>query len=136
MSARRASRRLALNAEINVVSLIDVILLLLLIFMVTAPMLAGGIDLQLPEANVSMVESPSEIVISIDKDGRVYVGDVEWSMDRLRNGIAALVRGRESVTLRADTQLNHGTWLKVVGVLRGAGITGLNVAGVPESVGR
>ena len=78
--ARRRRRELPLNAEINVVSLIDVMLLLLVIFMITAPMMQGGVDVALPKAEAKPLEPKSGLVVSVDRAGWVYVDETRMSL--------------------------------------------------------
>ena len=70
---RRRAGRLHVNAEINVVSLIDVMMLLLVIFMITAPLMQGGIDVKLPAADARPLENKSSLVISINRAGKIFV---------------------------------------------------------------
>src|SRR5437868_1451905 len=95
MRRRRARERMHLNAEINVVSLIDVMLLLLVIFMLTAPMMTGGLDLTLPEADAKPIESKSGLVVSIDKNGVIFLGDRQMSMAQFRAGFKSVASRRD-----------------------------------------
>lgn len=105
---RRRAGRLHLNAEINVVSLIDVMMLLLVIFMITAPLMQGGVDIRLPEADAKPLEDKSSIVISIDRNGRIYVGRDGMSYSEFAGSARTLLRGglQRGVTIRADRQAN------------------------------
>ena len=67
MPQRRRGQRLALNAEINVVSLIDVMMLLMIIFMITAPIMQGGVDVNLPKAEAKPLEPKSGLVVTVDR---------------------------------------------------------------------
>src|SRR5260221_5658141 len=75
MSSRRRRGRMPLNGEINVVSLIDVMMLLMVIFMITAPIMQGGVDVNLPEADARPLESKSGMIVTIRADHRVYIDD-------------------------------------------------------------
>ena len=89
---RRRSGRLHLNAEINVVSLIDVMMLLLVIFMITAPLMQGGIDVKLPVATARPLDDKSSLVITIDQSGRIFVdrdGITDHQPPRLESGSEA-----------------------------------------------
>ena len=82
-SMRRSRRRdnLRVTAEINMTNLIDVAFVLLIIFMITAPILQGGIELELPEADAAPIESGESVVVSVTRDGRIYIGETEVSSD-------------------------------------------------------
>jgi biopolymer transport protein ExbD/biopolymer transport protein TolR len=88
---RRRSGRLHLNAEINVVSLIDVMMLLLVIFMITAPLMQGGVDVKLPEASAKPLEDKGSLVVTVDRRGRIFV-----DKDGCPTGIPQLVQGAAS----------------------------------------
>src|SRR3954451_20309707 len=102
--ARSRRRELPLNAEINVVSLIDVMLLLLVIFMITAPMMQGGVDISLPKAEARPMEAKGSLVVTINRAGQIKVDDVALTFDEFRAGFRALAsqRAREGIYLRAD----------------------------------
>ena len=75
MRMRRRGARMAINGEINVVSLIDVMMLLMVIFMITAPIMQGGVDVNLPKAAAKPLESTGGMVVSVTRDGKIYVDD-------------------------------------------------------------
>ena len=104
--ARRGRRRdrLTLNAEINVVSLIDVMMLLMIIFMITAPMMQGGVDISLPKAQARPLESKSGLTVTIDRSGAIYVDDARLTYNQFSASFKALAqrRGTGGVYLRAD----------------------------------
>src|SRR5687768_17030637 len=82
MRSRRARDQMNLNAEINVVSLIDVMMLLLVIFMLTAPMMTSGLDITLPEADARPIEATSSLTVSIDRSGVIYLNDTPMSQSQ------------------------------------------------------
>jgi biopolymer transport protein ExbD len=129
MSVRTKARRMHLNAEINVVSLIDVILLLLLIFMITAPMMTSGIELTLPTGQVLPMESKDAILVELREDGKIFVDGKEWARPRLEDGFKTYAKGRSEVTLRADFRLEYGVIYDVFRILSEAGSGNLNLAG-------
>src|ERR671920_1284870 len=104
MSRRRRREGLPLNAEINVVSLIDVMLLLLVIFMITAPIMQGGVDVALPKAEARPLEPKSGLVVTVNRRGAVFVDETALTLDEFRASFAALASRRSSggVYLRAD----------------------------------
>lgn len=113
-------------AEINVTPLVDVMLVLLIIFMVTAPLLTAGVPVNLPDSNAKQLQSDSKPVeMSIDRDGKVYIGDRQIADGDLQKEMAALTKdgGDPQVTLRADTAIDYGRVASVMGEMSGAGLT-------------
>ena len=110
--------------EINVTPLVDVVLVLLLVFMVTAPMMSRGIDVQLPVANVRQNDEEDRITVSVREDGRVFVGDNVVNLVLLEDRVRAMMSGRTSkvVYLRADERLRYGKVIEVVDKLKSAGV--------------
>src|SRR3954463_10480706 len=108
---RRGRREMPLNAEINVVSLIDVMLLLLVIFMITAPMMQGGVDVALPKAEAKPLEPKSGLVVSVDRSGAIYIDETRMTLSEFRASFRALARNRTSdgVSLRGDAGVPYGT---------------------------
>lgn len=128
---RRSSRR-APMAEINVTPFVDVMLVLLIIFMVTAPLLAAGVPIDLPESRANAL-APEEdpVTISIDGEGFIYLGDDRLAAgelpDRLSN-ITPNADGRlPQVTLRADQGLDYGRVMAVMGELNRAGFNAISL---------
>ena len=129
-------RRNRMVAEINVVPYIDVMLVLLVIFMVTAPMLEQGVEIELPEAAAEplQVEPTQEpVVVSVDGQGAVYlnVGDERTAIDlaTLTEQVAKIVRQRPNVqvTLRGDGTVAYQSIMQVMGALQSAGANNLGL---------
>jgi len=135
---RRRGDRTPLTAEINVVSLIDVMMLLMIIFMITAPMMTGGVDVSLPRAEARPLSAQSPLVVSVTRDGRIFTNDVQLSLAEFRGSFATLANqsGREGVYLRADQGVNYGRVVEVLAIMRGAGIGNIGLVAEPEDVGR
>ena len=135
---RRRERRqaFALNAEINVVNLIDVMLLLLVIFMITAPMMQGGVDIALPKAEARPLESKGSLVVTINRAGVITVDDARMSYEEFRAAFRSLAqrRAREGVYLRADQNANYGTVARVLAVMRTAGVGDVGLVTEPEEI--
>jgi biopolymer transport protein TolR len=93
MRRRGRGERTPLQAEINVVSLIDVMMLLMIIFMITAPMMQGGVDVSLPRAEARPLNAKSALVVSVTRDGRIFADDVQLSLSEFR-GRSARWRSR------------------------------------------
>ncbi|HJU88119.1 MAG TPA: biopolymer transporter ExbD [Gemmatimonadaceae bacterium] len=136
--ARHRRGSLPLNADINVVSLIDVMMLLMVIFMITAPMLQGGIDVALPTAEARPLEPKSGLVVSVTRRGEIYVDDTRLSYSEFRASFRALAarRGRQGIYLRADQGVPYGTVVRVLAVMRTAGIGDVGLVAEPEDVRR
>ena len=94
MSRRRRGERMELEAEINVVSLIDVMMLLMVIFMIPAPMMQGGVDVALPRAQARPLSSKSGLVVTVRRDGQVYVDDAPVSLAEFRASFKSLAERR------------------------------------------
>jgi biopolymer transport protein ExbD/biopolymer transport protein TolR len=135
---RRRARRgaFALIADINVVNLIDVMLLLLVIFMITAPMMQGGVDISLPKAAARPLESKGSLVVTINRAGQISVDDARMSYDEFRAAFRALAqrRAREGVYLRADQNANYGLVVRVLAVMRTAGVPDVGLVTEPEEI--
>jgi biopolymer transport protein TolR len=136
MRRRSRGERTPLNAEINVVSLIDVMMLLMVIFMITAPIMQGGVDVKLPKAEATPLESKSGLVISITRDGSIYAGESKMTLGVFRSAFRSLAKkqGKEGVYLRADQNVNYGTVAQVLAIIQAAGVTNLGFVTEPEEV--
>ena len=123
MRSRRRGDRMGVNGEINVVSLIDVMMLLMVIFMITAPIMQGGVDVNLPKADVRPLDAKSGLVVSIDRQGRIYVDEVRLSERDFAASIKALAdkKGGGGVTVRADSLASYGIVFGVIAAIRNAG---------------
>ncbi|MDB4892568.1 MAG: Biopolymer transport protein ExbD/TolR [Gemmatimonadetes bacterium] len=131
----RRRRELPLNAEINVVSLIDVMLLLLVIFMITAPMMQGGVDVALPKAEAKPLEPKSGLVVSVDRTGAVYVDETKMTLSEFRSAFRALASKRSSdgVYLRGDASVPYGIVTQVLAIMRAAGVSDIGLVTDPET---
>jgi biopolymer transport protein TolR len=124
-----------MNAEINVTSLVDVAFTLLVIFIITAPILQGGIEVNLPEANVRPVTSvENTVIVSIRADSRVFLEETEMSLDEFEAGFAQLaeVGGTKTVHVRADQQAPWGVGVRVMSTIANAGV-GVSVIAEPKT---
>ena len=123
-----------LNAEINVVSLIDVMMLLMIIFMITAPMMQGGVDVALPRAEARPLDSKKGLTVTVNRAGSIFVEDSELTFDEFRASFRALAQGRagQGVYLRADQDVPYGSVVRVLGVMRAAGVGDVGLVADPE----
>lgn len=137
MRSRRRADRMPVNGEINVVSLIDVMMLLMVIFMITAPIMQGGVDIQLPKADVRPLEAKNGLVVSIDRTGQIFVDDKRFTFDEFRRGIKALSdrKGGGGVSVRGDATLQWQRMMQVIGAMTKAGITEIGLIAEPEPEG-
>lgn len=136
MARRRGRDRLALNAEINVVSLIDVMMLLMIIFMITAPMMQGGVDINLPQAQARPLESKSGLTVTVDRTGTIFIDDARLTFDQFNASFKALAqrRGSGGVYLRADDRVPYGSVVKVLAVMRASGVGDVGLVAEPTQV--
>ena len=110
--------------EINVTPLVDVVLVLLLVFMVTAPMMSRGIDVSLPQANQPQIAPEDRLTVSVNAQGTIFIGDKPVNIVLLEEEMRGRLAGRtESVVyLRADQGLRYGKVIEVVDKLKRAGV--------------
>jgi biopolymer transport protein TolR len=136
MSRRRRAGRMVLNAEINVVSLIDVMMLLLVIFMITAPIMQGGVDVALPRAEARPLEPKSGLVVTVNRAGTIFVEDTRLTYEEFRASFKALAtqRAKQGVYLRADEGVPYGNVVRVLAVMRAAGVGDVGLVAEPEEV--
>lgn len=112
-------------SEMNVTPMIDVMLVLLVIFMVTAPLLTVGVKVNLPSANAPNVsENETPIVVHVNSEGRVFIGDVEVTSDTLSDKLIAITKENAKETkifVRGDRSLSYGEVMGVMGRISSAG---------------
>jgi biopolymer transport protein TolR len=132
----RSRDRLVLNAEINVVSLIDVMMLLMIIFMITAPMMQGGVDISLPQAQARPLESRSGLTVTIDRAGSIFVDEARFSLAQFTSSFKALAqrRGPGGIYLRADERVPYGSVVKVLAIMRASGVGDVGLVAEPTEV--
>lgn len=125
---------LPLNADINVTSLVDVAFVLLIIFMITAPIMQGGVDVRLPRAEARPIEPKAGLVVTVDRAGRVYLDQSALSFQDFRATFPAFVRTKRptGVYLRADGRVAYATVVQVLAVIRAAGVSDVGLVAEPE----
>ncbi|MBI2341044.1 MAG: protein TolR [Deltaproteobacteria bacterium] len=129
-------------AEINVVPLVDIVLVLLIIFMITAPLLQQGIDIDLPEVNAAAVSAAKEdFVVSIDNDGKIFLGDdrtTSYTVQTLEEKLKAIFENKEKkeIFLKADKNIQYGYVVAVMALSQKAGIDRVGMITVPEEQAR
>ena len=122
----RRGRRKPVMAEINVTPMVDVMLVLLIIFMVSAPLLTVGVPLDLPQTQAkSLEQDKTPLQLSVDTRGKVFINDTEVAMADLIPKLKAITDARggtdERIYMRADKKADYGTVARVMGQLSGAG---------------
>ena len=128
----KTDRNRGVLSEINVTPLVDVMLVLLIIFMVTAPLLQQGIDVNLPKAKGKDLPPEERINIVIKKDGTIFINDVPMSMSEMRKKLAAISRSNPNVFLKADKDVPYGLVVEVMGDIKEAGIEKLGMITEPK----
>lgn len=127
-----------LSADINVTSLVDVAFVLLIIFMITAPLMTGGVDVQLPQAEARPLPSKEGMVVSVDREGRIFIDETRVTYNDFRVTFRALVESRkpEGVYLRADQRVPYGQVVRVLAVIRNSGVKDVGLVAEEEEGGR
>lgn len=127
-------------SEINVTPFVDVMLVLLIIFMVTTPILYQGVDVKLPKTqsqSIPSIDREQQVVVTLDSQGGIFIEEDEYTKDELRIEIRRLIASqgkdidKENVFLRADTSVDYGTVVEVMSEIRNAGVTNLGLITEP-----
>jgi len=129
--SRRRSRA-ALNADVNVTSLVDVAFVLLIIFMITAPMMQGGVEVRLPRAEARPLESRQALIVTVDRRGRILVDQNQFSYVDFRATFRAMVSRPSGVYLQADRGVPYGEVVRVLAVMRASGVQNVGLVAEPE----
>ena len=135
MAAQGLGREHRPLSEINVTPFVDVMLVLLIIFMVTAPMMQQGLDVDLPETTTQPMRIKDDsLVLTVKKDGTVLIANAAVPAEELEEKLKAVLEGRESdeIFLRADKQVPYGAVVKVMAAARAGGAKALGVVTEPE----
>ena len=129
---------LPLEAGINVTSLVDVAFVLLIIFMITAPIMQGGVDVQLPRTDAQPIQPKQGLIVSIDRDGVIFIDEDPLTYEEFRGSFKAIVesRGANGVYLRGDKRALWEHVARVMAVIRSAGVENLGVVTEAEELGR
>jgi len=123
-------------SDINVTPFVDVMLVLLIIFMVTAPMMVQGVDVDLPKATSKALKGSEErLIISIDDDLQVFINEQVVSVEFLTQKLGAILEnfGSKNVYLRADKKVRYGIVVNVISKIKKAGVDSLGMITLPEN---
>lgn len=123
---KRRHRRRPVMAEINVTPMVDVMLVLLIIFMVSAPLLTVGVPVDLPQTQAKSVEQDKEpLAVSVNDQGKIFLQNTEVSVEELVTKLKAMTETRggaeERIFVRGDRKVDYGTVMRVMGRLSAAG---------------
>ncbi|MDP2697115.1 protein TolR [Thalassospira sp.] len=133
----RRSRRRAAMSDINVTPMVDVMLVLLVIFMVAAPLMTVGVDVDLPETTAAPMSGQDEpLVVSVSSDGTIYIMDSEVENDSLTARLEAISENKldTRIFVRGDRAIDYGRVMEVMGMINAAGFTKVAlVAELPNS---
>ena len=126
-------------AEINVTPFVDVMLVLLIVFMVAAPLLTTGVQVDLPDSRAKAItdEDNKPIEITLAKDGKIYIGDTEFKESRIVGQLRSMTEGNRDdrrIYIRGDKSLEYGRVMRIIGAINGAGFT--KVALISEQTSR
>lgn len=132
----RRGRR-SVNAEINVTPLVDVMLVLLIVFMITAPLLATGVDVTLPQTASQNLPAPKEVPLSVtvDNEGQIYVQETAIELEELTSQLVAITDEgyEERIFLRGDQNVDYGRVMEVMTQMQRAGFRNIAMVTDPKS---
>jgi len=123
-----------LNADVNVTSLVDVAFVLLIIFMIAAPIMQGGVDVELPRVAARPLNSKQGLVVSVNRQGRIFVDETPVSYRDFQSTFRAIVATRkpDAVYLRGDKGVSYGEVIRVLAVLRATGVQNVGLVAEDE----
>ncbi len=140
MPVRRGGRRAhaGLNADINVTSLVDVAFVLLIIFMIAAPMMQGGVQVTLPQAATRPLQAEQGMVVTVDRTGHIFVDQAPFTWGDFRTTFAAIVRRKHpsSIYVRGDKDAPYGAVVRVLAVIRQSGVETVGLVTQEEEIQR
>lgn len=133
---RGRRKRRELNARINITPLVDVMLVLLIVFMIAAPLLSVGVPVELPKTDAKSLPSQQEpLTITVDKAGKIYLQDTPITLEELTPKLVAMSKNgyKERIYLRGDENGNYGPVMKVMASINAAGFTNIGLVTDPIS---
>jgi biopolymer transport protein TolR len=121
----------SVRSEINVTPLVDVVLVLLIIFMVTAPFLQGGFEIDLPKVAARGLDVREGLIITVRADRKIAVGNTVVSFDGFESALASAGAARRPVFLKADQRVPYGTIVELIARMRRSGVASLGIVTEP-----
>ncbi|MCD6595610.1 biopolymer transporter ExbD [bacterium] len=122
------------SAQMNLTSMVDILFMLLIIVMITAPIMHAQVDLSLPKSSAAHITDESAVTISVKSNGTVYIEKSQITLDNIPKKLWELkqTKNLKSVALRADKKVDYGTIMKVIGAIKDGGIEDLGLVALPE----
>lgn len=132
---KRFKREYRPMADINVTNLVDVVLVLLIVFMISAPMMQAGVEIDLPKASESPRDVSAGIVISIDKKQQIYIDQYQVSMEQFESRLKTIreVKKFRPIFIRADRSVPYGTVIELMARIKKLGIENVGLVTEPET---
>ena len=124
------------SAEINITSLVDVAFTLLVIFIITAPILQSGVEVQVPRASAEAITTPEGVVVTVTRDGTIFIGNASASWEEFPEALGDVVRVEQArnLYLRADEGVPYGEVLRVLGAMKALDIATVGLVADPEDL--
>ena len=134
---RRRTPPQAPAAEINVTSLVDVAFTLLVIFIITAPIMQGGVEVNVPRARAETIATPEGVIVSVNREGELFIGDAPVEMEQFEEALTDVVRTEQArnIYLRADEGVPYGRVLEVLGSMKSLDIAAVGLVAEPQGPG-
>ena len=125
-----------LSADINVTSLVDVAFTLLVIFIITAPILQSGVEVQVPRASAESISSPEGVIVTVTREGQIYIGDATVSWEEFTPALTDVVTNEQArnLYLKADAGVPYGEVLRVLGAMKQLDIATVGLVAEPEDL--
>jgi len=133
---RRFRREYYPMAEINVTNLVDVVLVLLIIFMISAPMIQSGVDIQLPKASESPRDVSTGIVVTITSDNQILIDNYKTTADQFEARLKTIrdIKKFRPVYIKADRRVPYGTVMEIMSKIKKLGIENVGLVTEPEKI--
>ena len=134
-TSRRRRKNRALMSDINVTPFVDVMLVLLIIFMVAAPLMSVGVPVDLPTTQADPIPQDNKpVIVSIDGEGRIFIGDAETSPTTLVEQLKTAAANPETrIYVRGDQTINYGKVMETMGLIKAAGFTKVALIALPPA---
>lgn len=137
MRIRNSNNKLSSLSEINITPLVDVMLVILIIFMITAPLLQQGLPVNLPQANSSSLKrTKQDIIVTVQENGKIFLGNdkKDLTFEELSANLNKVYsnKQRKDLFIKADSNLKYGTVVKVMSIAKNAGVARIGMLTQPE----